>query len=295
MKTRIKVVTHDDRFHADDIFGVATLQLVFGVDALEIIRTRDEKMIAEADIVLDVGGEYDPERGRFDHHQPGGAGERVNSIQYASFGLIWKKYGEQLTGSKLAADAIDSWLVQAVDAGDNGIPIARPIEGMPSEYVINVIASAFGPTWEEDESVLDTNFTYITSFARELLKREIAQARARVHAVPLVVESYEKAEDKRILVLDGYYPWMSAVKKFPEVLFVVSPNKEGNKWRVNAVQEALFVNKKSFPQEWAGLKDEELQKMSGVPDAVFCHRALFMAAAKTKEGALKLAQKALAQ
>jgi len=295
MKTRIKVVTHDDRFHADDIFGVATLQLVFGVDALEIIRTRDEKMIAEADIVLDVGGEYDPERGRFDHHQPGGAGERVNSIQYASFGLIWKKYGEQLTGSKLAADAIDSWLVQAVDAGDNGIPIARPIEGMPSEYVINVIASAFGPTWEEDESVLDTNFTYITSFARELLKREIAQARARVHAVPLVVESYEKAEDKRILVLDGYYPWMSAVKEFPEVLFVVSPNKEGNKWRVNAVQEALFVNKKSFPQEWAGLKDEELQKMSGVPDAVFCHRALFMAAAKTKEGALKLAQKALAQ
>jgi uncharacterized UPF0160 family protein len=295
MKDRMKVVTHDDRFHADDIFGVATLQLVFGVDALEIIRTRDKKLIAAADIVLDVGGEYDPERGRFDHHQPGGAGERGSGIQYASFGLIWKKYGEQLAGSKEAAESIDSWLVQAVDAGDNGIAVAKPIEGMPSEYVINMVAGVFGPTWEEDESVLDTNFTYMTSFARELLKREIAHAQARVHAVPLIAEAYEKAQDKRILVLDGYYPWMSAVKEFPEVLFVVSPNKEGNKWRTNAVQEELFVNKKSLPQEWAGLKDGELQKMSGVADAVFCHRALFMAAAGSREGAVELAQKALAQ
>ena len=50
-----------------------------------------------------------------------------------------------------------------------------------------------------------------------------------------------------------------------------------------------FINKKDFPKEWAGLKDEELQKVTGVLDAVFCHRALFLCVAQTKEGAMKLA------
>lgn len=35
----------------------------------EIIRTRDPTQLAECDIVVDVGGEFDPKRHRYDHHQ----------------------------------------------------------------------------------------------------------------------------------------------------------------------------------------------------------------------------------
>ncbi|KAK2102094.1 UPF0160 protein myg1, mitochondrial [Saguinus oedipus] len=35
----------------------------------EIVRTRDPEKLASCDIVVDVGGEYDPERHRYDHHQ----------------------------------------------------------------------------------------------------------------------------------------------------------------------------------------------------------------------------------
>lgn len=35
----------------------------------EIIRTRDPALLAECDIVVDVGGEFDPKRHRYDHHQ----------------------------------------------------------------------------------------------------------------------------------------------------------------------------------------------------------------------------------
>lgn len=35
----------------------------------EIIRTRDPAQLAECDIVVDVGGEFDPKRHRYDHHQ----------------------------------------------------------------------------------------------------------------------------------------------------------------------------------------------------------------------------------
>ena len=39
--------------------------------------------------------------------------------------------------------------------------------------------------------------------------------------------------------------------------------------------------------------DETLQKVTGVEDAVFCHKGLFLAVAKSKEGAIKLAELAL--
>lgn len=35
----------------------------------EIVRTRDPTQLAECDIVVDVGGEFDPKRHRYDHHQ----------------------------------------------------------------------------------------------------------------------------------------------------------------------------------------------------------------------------------
>ena len=35
----------------------------------EIVRTRDPEQLAKCDIVVDVGGEFDPKRHRYDHHQ----------------------------------------------------------------------------------------------------------------------------------------------------------------------------------------------------------------------------------
>ena len=54
-----------------------------------------------------------------------------------------------------------------------------------------------------------------------------------------------------------------------------------------------FETRKNLPEAWGGLKDEEFVKVSEISDAVFCHRALFMAVAKSREGAVKLAEMAL--
>ena len=103
------IVTHSGNFHADDVFSIAALKNIF--PTFTLIRTRNLDVIAKADLVIDVGGEYDPEAGRFDHHQRGGAGARDNGIPYSSFGLIWKKYGLELChGSQELADALDSGL-----------------------------------------------------------------------------------------------------------------------------------------------------------------------------------------
>ena len=90
----MKIVTHNGHFHTDELMAVAVLLLKFP-DA-EVVRTRDEKIIKQADIAVDVGQIYDPASTRFDHHQPGGARKRENGIPYASFGLVWKEYGVEL-------------------------------------------------------------------------------------------------------------------------------------------------------------------------------------------------------
>ncbi|MFQ3265592.1 MAG: uncharacterized UPF0160 family protein, partial [Colwellia sp.] len=63
----IIIATHNGNFHADDVFSIAALKNIF--PSIKLIRTRNLELIAKADIVIDVGGEYDADAGRFDHHQ----------------------------------------------------------------------------------------------------------------------------------------------------------------------------------------------------------------------------------
>jgi uncharacterized UPF0160 family protein len=101
-RKKIRIVTHDGNFHADDVFACATLSLWAkkqGYDCV-ITRTREAHIVAKADIVVDVGMEYDPQRGRFDHHQRGGAGTHENGVPYASFGLVWKHYASFICGKR---------------------------------------------------------------------------------------------------------------------------------------------------------------------------------------------------
>ena len=288
----MKVVTHNDRFHADDVFAMATLNIFFGDKIGEVIRTRDEAQIQSADIVFDVGGIYDPNAHRFDHHQKEGAGVRENGVPYASFGLVWNKWGEAICGSIEAAQVVDKKLVQIIDAGDNGFSFFEYTIEDIEMYAINTMVASFGSTWKEEDN-FDEAFFEIVAIAQKILQKEIKIAQDKIEAIPFVVEAYEKSEDKRLVILEEYYPWVSVLSNHEEVLFVISPNKEKNSWRINTVQDGEFVNRKDLPTEWAGLKGQELEKVSGVEGAVFCHRNLFMAAASTKESAIKLAKKAL--
>lgn len=288
----MKIITHNDRFHADDVFTMATLRILFGDTITEVIRTRDESIIQTGDIVFDVGNIYDPEKNRFDHHQKEGAGTRVNDVPYASFGLVWKKWGEEICGSKSAADMIDKKLVQTIDASDNGYALYSYTTPNIKEYVFDTICGAFGSTWKEDDNY-DKAFFEVVNFAEKILKREIKGAQDKCEAVPFVEDAYQKSEDKRIIVLDEYYPWNETLSQYPEILFVVSPSKEKDQWRINAIQLERFVNKKDFPVDWAGLRGVELEEVSGVKDALFCHRKLFLAVAQTKESAVALAKKAV--
>ncbi len=292
-----KLVTHNGSFHSDDIFATATLSIVLEKEGqkFEVIRTRDPEIIKTADFVYDVGGIYDEATNRFDHHQIGGAGKDENGIEYSSFGLVWKKFGAQISGNEKIAKAVRDRLVAPIDGPDNGQDIYTTNFENISPYTIQSYFFSVQPAWNEDDSKIDEVFLDCVKFAKIILMREVVIASGLFDAEEKVMSIYEKTEDKSILVLDNHYPFDAILYKIPEPMFIIYPRPD-NTWGIRAVRKnpKSFENRKDFPKTWGGLRDEEeLKKLTGVDDAVFCHRALFLAVAKSQAGAIKLAQIAL--
>lgn len=292
------IVTHSGNFHSDEAMAIAVLKLVLTDKPIKIIRTRDPEVIKKGDFIVDVGFENDADRNRFDHHQPGGAGERPNGIPYSSFGLVWKKYGAQLCGSDGAAEIVEERLVWPIDAADSGVPTyANVLDGL-NPYILHNITEVFRPTWKESlqSHTMDEAFARVVDLYRRIIIREIRRAHDMLEGEEMVNEAYEHAIDRQIVVLDGNYPWHRILAKRPEPLYVVKPDiGNGGRWKVSAVRdnEETFQNRKDLPAHWAGKSGGAIIKASGVSDAVFCHKNLFIAVAKSKDGAIALARLAV--
>lgn len=311
------IATHDGVAHADDVFAVATVLRAIGLHLTppRVIRTRDPKLLAAADIVIDVGGVHDADTHRFDHHQAGGAGCRANGVPYASFGLVWVRYGHAACFATLkdtcdfddtfaiataATFAVDASLVVAVDANDTG-------HAKSTGYSISAAIAAFNPRWCDDQSPgeFDRRFAEALKFADGTLVRAIFSAAAEARAVGEVdaaIQASKEWDDNgmpgEILVLERYVPWQERVTRSDEGLalkFVVFPAVDGS-WRAQTIQvyAGLFQPVRwAFPKTWWGLRGDQMDEVTGLPGATFCHTNGFTLGHATKDGAIALAELAL--
>jgi len=303
-----KIITHNGSFHADDVFSVATVKMwlektspkkIFGKNKIKVIRTRDPKIIATGDIVVDIGGEYDPVKKIFDHHQIGGAGKRNNGIPYAAFGLVWKKYGNDLCGSQIVTNDLDTRIVQPIDATDNAVNLCQLVYPNVQPYFLSSLIGVYNFVSKKNKGEsLDSNFLQAVAFAEDIIKREIEMSLLGLEKKQYVEEAYQKAEDKRIVILDKdvcFNSWGFVLSGHPEPLFVVKPDRGSENWRVKTVRGSLssFESRKDLPQKWAGKAGKELTEETGVEGSIFCHNKRFVIVADTKEGAIQLARLAV--
>ncbi|MNR71816.1 hypothetical protein D3C71_24940 [compost metagenome] len=310
------IATHSGSHHADDCFGVAVLRMLHP-DA-RIVRTREPQLIAAADYAVDVGGEWDPSRGRFDHHQKGFVGKRANSgVVYASAGLVWEAQGRQLI-AMLNPDLseqdvqvihwnIDDELVQHLDMADTGAA-----QGAPGLFGLSALLAQFNRTRVENEGLAAfagpdrayelterarfDAFMGAVAVTQQLLQRVIAQAYDERLGNKLVREG-ERLFGGAVLVLPvASLSWAKVVcEEMPEVLFVVYPDSSDRQYQVRTVpvEPESFKARRDLPAAWAGLRDQALADLTGVPDAVFCHNGRFIGGAVSKEGAIAMAKLAL--
>jgi uncharacterized UPF0160 family protein len=299
---KARIITHSGSFHADEILGCAVLALLMERDNIpyEIIRTRDTAVIEAADIALDVGGIYDHARGRYDHHQQGGAGDR-GGVPYSSFGLIWRHFGMELSnGDPYIWDEVERHFCFPVDMGDNAVSVYKSTHPGLHPFLFHHLVFAFRPTWKEREVCVDTDpgFIEVLDIAKKFLAREIRVLKDRKEGYRIVEEEYRASNDKKIVLLTRPLPWEEVLARYPEPLFAVYPNAcDGaeERWCVQAVRSDVdaFENRATLPLAWRGLMNHELEKVSGIAGALFCHRTGFFGSANSKDGALKMAHAAL--
>ncbi|MDD9868218.1 MAG: MYG1 family protein [Candidatus Campbellbacteria bacterium] len=289
MKT---LITHGSKFHPDEVFGTAAIRIVEGGD-INIIRTRDPKLFDQADYLLDVGGVYDPEKNRFDHHQEGGAGKRQSGIPYATFGLVWLKFGEIIAGSKKNAEAIDRKMVSFVDSRDCGVSVAIPKRDDVSIYTIDEVIDSFNLNIDEEGKNVDDMFLKAVDLAEVLINREVLRQKTREKTEPTVREAFENREHKNIVLFHCRCPYKEILREYKDVLYAVFGDSEGH-WVVVAARDFdsndMYAVKKPFPKEWRGKRGKELEQVTGVEGSIFCHNNGFLSVAKTCDGALALAK-----
>lgn len=293
LNKKIKVAVHNGAFHPDDVCAVAILSLYLK-KPLKIFRTRDPNILSQMDYVLDVGAEYNPNEHKFDHHGEGWNEKRGNGIPYAASGLVWKEFGDKITGSSEIAGFIDEKIIQHIDADDSGVEIYKKIYEKVSPYTFFDYLFSFNPNWMDKKDPAEA-FEFAVSEAKKMFQMEIKRANDRAVSASIVIDIYKKTEDKRIVFFDKDYSWKKPFVNFPEPLFVIHPHSDNITWAIDTVRKPneKFLRRMYFPKTWAGKRDEELVKITGVKDALFCHNDVFLVIAKSKEGAIKLAQLAL--
>jgi uncharacterized UPF0160 family protein len=293
-----RLVTHNGSFHADDLFAAATLSLYLDKKGLdyEIVRTRDMEVIKNADYVFDVGGIYDPNINRFDHHQKNGSGIRENGIPYAAFGLVWKHFGMDLCeNDKEVWEIIDREIASPIDANDNGVDIVSLKFNNIKPYMGSRVFSIFEPTWQETENHIDQIFKDQVIKIKEVLKREIKVAKDDALGMHILEKAYQDTENKKIIILEQSLPrylYQQFLSSYKEPMYLILPSEHSESYKVEAISISpqTMKSRLPFPEKWRGFIYNENNKehTSKIPGVYFVHNSGFLANLNNKENQVNI-------
>ena len=313
-----KIGTHSGTFHADEVLACAMLRILSPES--QIVRTRDESLLKNCDIVVDVGGVYSHTAKRYDHHQRGfeECFSKSFSTKLSSAGLVYKHYGKQVISSILKMedtekvdtifDRIYKQFIEAFDGIDNGIDrYPKDVKSKYNDYTnISSLIGGMNGTWVEPEDQQDVRFKEALEFMTKIFKRTIVVCGTSwLPARELVLNGLLTMKNQTI-VFDEYVPWKSHFYELEEellkskklkkkALFVVYPT--GDTWRVTcvSVSETSFENRLSLPEQWRGLRDSELDKVTKLSGCTFVHASGFTGGNKSKDNLMKMVEMALAE
>lgn len=272
-------LTHSGKFHADDVFSAALLKLLN--PSIHIVRVFDIPKDFDG-LAFDIG------YGRYDHHQDDSE-LRDNGVPYAAFGLLWRDFGETLLKKvgcppTLAAEEaarFDGGFIQSLDYSDN-TGHENPLSG---------IISDFNPRWDSDDAP-DQRFEDAVHFAMTVMNRKLENILS-VHRATTLVETALRAAKDNIVVLPRFAPWRKVLVP-SDAVFVVYPAQRGG-YSAQVIPEDTETKapKCNFPEEWAGQRERELARISGITTLTFCHKGRFLISAGTLDDTIKACQLAL--
>mmetsp|Transcript_68472 Transcript_68472/g.200286 ORF Transcript_68472/g.200286 Transcript_68472/m.200286 type:complete len:381 (-) Transcript_68472:162-1304(-) len=319
------ICTHHGTFHADEAMACAMLKCLPEYASMPILRSRNQAEIEKAAVVVDVGGTYEPERHRYDHHQKTFTdtySEAYAGIKLSSAGLVFKHFGAKVVRAlcgpletkaleAILAKTYDS-LVRELDAQDNGVSIADE----PRYRFCTHLGARVGrlnPSWQEPNSpeIENARFKEAAKLAaKELCDVVCGYCSGWLPARTIVEEALAKRGEVHasgeVMKLPRFCPWQEhlfdleeeakagGASEAPLTKYVVFQDSRAG-WRVQAApkKRGSFENRLPLPKAWCGLRDQQLSDCSGISGCVFVHAGGFIGGNQSESGAIEMATKAL--
>lgn len=325
--------THSGSFQADEALGCWLLRQLPLYAGAHILRSRDAAELEKCDIVIDVGGIYDPSILRFDHHQrgffetadgePGKATKPEEATgrwktKLSSAGLVYKHYGREIIQQLAETSTADTEIVWAelydcfmegIDGIDNGIEVSDgPLRYKISSDLSNRVAR-LNARWNEKSNPEDQCERF--EIASEICGNEFMSVLAELvegwlPARALVAQALQSrtsihASGEVISLESGSIPWKEHLYSLEKeqgisgkIKFLLFVDQSGmHRIQAVTVEGTLFTNRVSLPEPWRGLRDEALSEVAGIPNCTFVHATGFVGGNNTYEGILAMASKAL--
>ncbi|XP_033751953.1 UPF0160 protein MYG1, mitochondrial-like isoform X2 [Pecten maximus] len=322
----MKIGTHNGSFHCDEVLACFLLRQLPKYKDAQITRTRDPAVLDTCDIVVDVGGVFDPEKNRFDHHQRSFK-ETMNSLnpkkrwntKLSSAGLVYLHFGRQVLKQILELanddpvldiiyDKVYENFVEEIDAVDNGI---NQYDGDARYQISTTIGNRvrhLNPNWnEEANEEAQFNKAY-DMVGAEFLDRVLYYKKSWIPARELVEQAIKERtavdpSGEIVVLKSGGCPWKDHLFNIEEEMCLSAKLKyvlytdSSQKWRIQCVPLKIgsFENRLSLPEEWRGVRDAELTEKSGIPGCIFVHAGGFIGGNETYDGALEMARRSLKQ
>ena len=237
--------THHGTFHCDEALATALLKLLPAFADHAVVRTRDPAQLAQCDIVVDVGGEYDDAAKRYDHHQ-----KTFDTVldgyktKLSAVGLVYKHYGREILGAALAAEGaaaaaaappsaelVDvlyhkmyAGFVEHIDGIDNGVEVADGELRYAVSTTLSSRVSHLNPAWNDTAvshaevnerfrgAMLLTGGEFVEALQRQAAVWWPARALVQNAMGPGALTSgciEAGCPPGEVLVLDTYCPWQA--------------------------------------------------------------------------------------
>ena len=240
----------------------------------------------------------------------------------SSAGLIYVYYGERVIqeilekqnvtlskddSTKLFKKIYQSF-IQEIDGIDNGIPMFD----QEPQYSINTHLSSrvhsLNPNWMEEKTPdeVDSLFQNAKEYVgKEFVDKVIYYGTVWLPARSIVQNAvknrFNVSSSGDVIELERPCPWKEHLTEVESeldteikyVLFEGGPDD----FRIMCVpvKSGSFVLRKPLVKKWFGVRDEELEKVSGIEGITFCHATGFIGGHKTRDGTLKMAELSLAE
>lgn len=329
MSTFKTIGTHSGAFHCDEALAIYMLKTLPEFKDGVVTRSRDMEVLKTLDILVDVGSEYDPATLRFDHHQRSFAEtfSPKHTIRLSSAGLIYKHFGRRIVTEQSGLEDDDqieavynelyNSFIEAMDALDNGVPQYASTEAprYRDSTSLGSRVARLNPDWNEkftDEQLMQHFETAIEYCGKEFQDSLRSLVKSWLPARQIVIDAiharFSHHPSGRIIALDTFAPWKNhfftmqadeessnGSSSLSDVAYVIY--ESAGQWRYLNVPifPSSFESRMNVPKEWCGLRDAELDAVTGIPGGTFIHHSGFTGGHQTREGLMQMLEISLKQ